>query len=39
MCIIPLSMETAVSNLEANAVTKAGQDKLDLTSGNKAVGT
>ena len=39
ICIIPLSMETAVSNLEANAVTKAGQDKLDLTSGNKAVGT
>ena len=32
MCIIPLSIETAVFNLEAKAVTKAGHANLDLSS-------
>ena len=33
ICIIPLSIETAVFNLEARAVTKAGQANLELNSG------
>ena len=39
MCIIPLSIETAVSNLDDNAVTKAGQDILEFVSGKIAAGT
>ena len=36
---IPLSIETAVFNLEAKAVTKAGQANLEANSGNIAEGT
>ena len=39
MCITPLSIDTAWSNLDDNAVTKAGQDNSDVDSGNKAPGT
>ena len=39
ICIIPLSIDTAVFNLEANAVTRAGQDRFELSSGNIAEGT
>ena len=39
ICIIPLSIETAASSLADNAVTRAGQDNLELTSGNIAEGT
>ena len=39
MCITPLSIETAWSNLEDKAVTRAGHDNLDCVSGNKAPGT
>ena len=39
ICIIPLSIDTAVFNLEAKAVTKAGQDKFEFSSGNIADGT
>ena len=39
MCIIPLSIETAVSSLEDSAVTKAGQAKFEFSSGNNALGT
>ena len=39
MCIMPLSIETAVSNLADNAVTRAGQDNFESTSGNIAEGT
>ena len=39
MCIIPLSMETAVSNLEDKAVTRAGQAISDFNSGKIAPGT
>ena len=39
ICIIPLSIETAVSSLADNAVTSAGQDNLELTSGKIAEGT
>ena len=39
MCIIPLSIETAWSNLEDKAVTKAGQDNSVFVSGNNAPGT
>ena len=39
ICIIPLSIETAVFNLDAKAVTKAGQDSLEFNSGNIAAGT
>ena len=39
ICITPLSIETAIFNLEAKAVTKAGQDSLDLNSGKIAEGT
>ena len=34
MCIIPLSIETAISNLVDKAVTKAGQDKFEFNLGN-----
>ena len=33
ICIIPLSIETAVFNLEAKAVTKAGQANLEANVG------
>ena len=33
ICIIPLSIEIAKSNLRAKAVTKAGQAKGESTSG------
>ena len=36
ICIIPLSIDTAIFNLEAKAVTKAGQDKSEFNSGNIA---
>ena len=36
---MPLSIETAVSSLADNAVTRAGQANLELTSGNIAEGT
>ena len=39
ICIIPLSIETARSNLEDRAVTKAGQDNLEFVSGKIADGT
>ncbi len=39
ICITPLSMDTAVFNLDAKAVTRAGQDNLEFSSGNKAAGT
>ena len=39
ICITPLSIETAWSNLDDKAVTKAGQDSSDFVSGNKAPGT
>ena len=39
ICIIPLSIDTAVFNLEAKAVTKAGHDNSELSSGNNAEGT
>ena len=39
ICITPLSIETAWSNLEDKAVTNAGQVSSDLVSGNKAPGT
>ena len=39
MCIMPLSIETAVSNLFAKAVTKAGHDNLEFSSGKIAEGT
>ena len=39
ICITPLSMETARSNLEDRAVTSAGQESSDLDSGNRAPGT
>ena len=35
ICIIPLSIDIAVSSLEDNAVTRAGQDNLELSSENK----
>ena len=35
ICITPLSIDTAFSNRELNAVTKAGDAKLELCSGNK----
>ena len=31
-----MSIETAESSLDANAVTRAGHDKLEFVSGNKA---
>ena len=36
ICIIPLSIDTALLNLDAKAVTKAGQDIFELNSGNLA---
>ena len=39
ICITPLSIDTAWSNLEESAVTKAGQDNSDCASGNNADGT
>ena len=39
MCITPLSIETAWSNLQDSAVTKAGQESSEFVSGNKAFGT
>ena len=39
ICMTPLSIVTAWSNLDANAVTKAGHDRSDFNSGNKAAGT
>ena len=36
MCIIPLSIVIAFSSLEVNAVTKAGQFIVELTSGKIA---
>ena len=36
MCITPLSIEIAWSNLEVKAVTSAGHDNFDCVSGNKA---
>ena len=39
ICITPLSIDTAVSNLEANAVTRAGQANSELISGKIAAGT
>ena len=37
ICIIPLSIDMALSNLSDKAVTKAGQDKSESSSGNKAL--
>ena len=39
ICITPLSIDTAWSNLEDRAVTKAGQDNSEFDSGNKDPGT
>ena len=39
MCIIPLSIDTAIFNLDDNAVTKAGHANLEFNSGNIAAGT
>ena len=39
ICIIPLSIDTAVFNLEAKAVTRAGHANLEFNSGNIAAGT
>ena len=39
MCIIPLSIETAILSLAAKAVTRAGQANLELISGKSAEGT
>ena len=39
ICIIPLSIDTAVFNLDASAVTNAGQASLEFCSGNIAEGT
>ena len=39
MCITPLSIDIAVFNLEAKAVTRAGEDSFELNSGNIADGT
>ena len=39
ICIIPLSIDTAVFNLVANAVTNAGQANLEFNSGKIADGT
>ena len=39
ICLTPLSIDTAIFNLEARAVTKAGQDKFEFSSGNIADGT
>ena len=39
MCIIPLSIDIAVSSLDARAVTKAGQESFEFNSGKIAVGT
>ena len=39
MCITPLSIETAWSNLADKAVTRAGQERSDPVSGNRAPGT
>ena len=39
ICIIPLSIETPVSNLDDRAVTKAGQANLEFNSGKTAEGT
>ena len=39
MCIIPLSIDTAISNLDDSAVTRAGQANLEFNSGNIADGT
>ena len=37
ICIIPLSIDIAFSSLVDKAVTRAGDDIFDLSSGNKAV--
>ena len=39
ICIMPLSIEIAKFNLEDNAVTKAGQEIFECSSGNKALGS
>ena len=39
ICIIPLSIDTAVSSLDARAVTKAGQESFEFSSGKIADGT
>ena len=39
MCITPLSIEIPFLSLELNAVTKAGQAKSELCSGNNEFGT
>ena len=39
ICITPLSIDTAVSNLEAKAVTRAGQGIFEFNSGKIAEGT
>ena len=39
ICITPLSIVIAWSNLAAKAVTKAGHDNFDFNSGNRAFGT
>ena len=39
MCITPLSIEIPFSSRELNAVTRAGQTKSELCSGNSEFGT
>ena len=39
MCIIPLSIDTAVFNLDAKAVTNAGHANFEFNSGKIAEGT
>ena len=39
ICIIPLSIDTAISILEDKAVTKAGHANSEFNSGNIADGT
>ena len=39
MCITPLSIEIAWSNLDDNAVTSAGHASSEFVSGNRAEGT
>ena len=39
MCIIPLSIDIALSSLDDKAVISAGQASLDFSSGNNAEGT
>ena len=38
MCITPLSIEIAFSKRSAKAVTKAGEEILELISGKRALG-